>query len=210
MHPNPIFRSAPAARNLGSARERGFGTLCVCAGARPLVAHVPFLLDAEGRSAELHLMRSNPVARAAAQPVEAALAVTGPDAYVSPDWYGVADQVPTWNYVAVHLRGTLHPVPEDQLHAVLDRLSAHFEGELAPKRPWTSAKMTPGVMERMMRSVLPFRLEVAEIDGTWKLGQNKTPEARAGAAGGIEAWGIGQETRLLAALMRGAGEDPSA
>ena len=210
MHPNPIYRGEPADRNLGFARERGFGALSVAAEGRPLIAHVPFRLDAEGRTAELHLMRSNPVARAATAPVEALLAVTGPDGYVSPDWYGVPDQVPTWNYVAVHLRGRLVPLDHGALHALLDRLSETFETPLAPKAPWTSAKMSPGVMERMMRAILPFRLEIAEVEGTWKLGQNKTAEARSGAARGIDAYGIGQETRLLAALMRGLGEEPSA
>ena len=51
----------------------------------PLVSHVPFLLG-EGE-AEMHLVRSNPLARAlAAGPLPALLAVTGPDGYVSPDW----------------------------------------------------------------------------------------------------------------------------
>jgi transcriptional regulator len=176
----------------------------------PLVAHVPFRLDADRGAAELHLMRSNPVARAAEAPVAAVLAVQGPDGYVSPDWYGIADQVPTWNYVAVHLRGRLVPMPPETLHAVLDRLSAHFEAELRPKRPWTSAKMPAGVMARMMRSILPFRLEIEAVDGTWKLGQNKPDAAERGAAEGVNARGIGQETRQLAALMRGAGSDPSA
>lgn len=203
MHPNPVFRQEPQQRNLDFARERGFGTLAVNHESGPLIAHVPFVLAEDGGAAELHLMRSNPIVRAIQDGLPAVIAVSGPDSYVSPDWYGVEDQVPTWNYVAVHLRGRLEPMAADSLHGVLDRLSAHFETELEPKRPWTSAKMTEGVMERMMRQILPFRLDVAEIHGTWKLGQNKPDAVRQAAARGMEAYGIGQETRLLAALMRG-------
>jgi transcriptional regulator len=74
-----------------------------------MISHVPFVLNANGTEAELHLVRSNPIARAVTGPTQAVLAVTGPDGYVSPDWYDTPDQVPTWNYVAVHLRG--HSAP---------------------------------------------------------------------------------------------------
>lgn len=209
MHPNKIFRQETRAQNIDFARERGFGSLMINGEAGPLVAHVPFLLEAEGNQAELHLVRSNPIARRVrVGPVEAVIAVNGPDGYVSPDWYGVPDQVPTWNYIAVHLRGTLMPVPEAELHAVLDRLSAHFEDVLRPKTPWVSSKMSDGVMERMMRAIVPFKLEIAQIEGTWKLGQNKPDAAREGASDYMAAHGVGLEPRLLAALMRGAKSDP--
>ena len=102
MHPNPAFRKTAADRNLAFARARGFGVLSVNGPDGPLMAHVPFLLSDDGTMADLHLARSNAVI-AAGLPAQAILAVIGPDAYVSPDWYGVADQVPTWNYIAVHL-----------------------------------------------------------------------------------------------------------
>jgi transcriptional regulator len=204
MHPNPVFRGETAERNLAFARARGFGQLTVCGADGPLAAHVPFRLDADGASAELHLMRSSPVARALAQPRPALLAVSGPDGYVSPDWYGLADQVPTWNYVAVHLRGRLEALPASALRSVLDRLSDTMEARL-PKAPWTSAKMAPGVMERMMRSLVACRLTIETVEGTWKLGQNKPGPAREGAAAGIAGAGVpGQERAELVRLMREA------
>jgi len=60
----------------------------------PLLSHVPFLLSEDGRRAELHLVRSNPICRAA--PGAARIAVSGSDGYVSPDQYGIPGQVPTW------------------------------------------------------------------------------------------------------------------
>ncbi|MDG4647102.1 FMN-binding negative transcriptional regulator [Roseibacterium sp. SDUM158017] len=206
MHPNPAFRATPAATSLDFARARGFGTLCVNAEGGPLLAHVPFLLNADGTEAEMHLVRSNPIARMATGQTDAVIAVQGPDGYVSPDWYGDANQVPTWNYVAVHLRGTLEPADPATMRAHLDRISAHFEGRL-PKTPWTADKMTGDTLERMMRTILPFRLAVSGIDGTWKLNQNKTDAMRLAAADLIAGSGIGQELGTLARLMRaGSGE----
>jgi transcriptional regulator len=201
MHPNPAFRRTAHDRNLAFARDRGFGVLAVNAPDGPLLSHIPFLLDDTGQAAELHLVRSNPIVAAATGPVPAVLAVSGPDGYISPDWYGLPDQVPTWNYVAVHLRGHLEPVPADGMHAMLDRLSAAFEARLAPKRPWTSTKMSPGTMDRMMRQILPFRLRIATVDGTWKLNQNKPDAARQSAAAAVADSG-------LAALMRDPPDPP--
>ncbi len=200
MHPNPAFRQAPADRNLAFARSRGFGTLAVNADAGPLLSHIPFRLAEDGASVEIHLVRSNPIVPRL--PARAVLSVTGPEGYISPDWYGLPDQVPTWNYVAVHLRGHLEVIPEGELRGVLDRLSAQFEALLLPKTPWTAEKMTPGTMERMMRMILPCRLHVDEVNGTWKLGQNKPEPARLGAADGLEAAGVAPEAAALAALMR--------
>ncbi len=202
MHPNPAFRSAQMEENLAFARTRGFGIVSVNGAEGPLAAHVPFLLSPDASFAELHLARSNPVGRAClADPVPAVIMVSGPDAYVSPDWYGVDDQVPTWNYIAVHLRGVLSPLPEAALHPHVDALSAEHENRLLPKKPWQSGKMSEGAMPRMLRMILPFRFDVASVDSTWKLNQNKTPEVRASAAGHL-AQQVDRGSQEIAALMR--------
>lgn len=200
MHPNPAFRGEEAAANLAFAAARGFGILTAGGPEGPLCAHVPFLLGTG--FVDLHLARSNALGRAVmtAGRLPALIAVSGPDAYISPDWYGLEDQVPTWNYVAVHLRGVLEPLPEETLHKMVDDLSALHEARLLPKKPWASTKMTEGVMARMLRMILPFRLQLTGVEGTWKLNQNKTPEARAGAVEGLR----GQEdvgSQGIAALM---------
>jgi transcriptional regulator len=203
MHPNPAFRQDPREKNLAFARARGFGILSVNGPEGPLAAHIPFLLNQDATCAELHLARSNPIARANL-PVPALLAVSGPDAYISPDFYGphdqVPDQVPTWNYVAVHLRGTLESLPEDALRPHVDALSAEHENRIAEKRPWTSAKMTEGAMPRMMRMILPFRFRVTSIEGTWKLNQNKPADVRARAAQALSQGNASAQD--IAALIR--------
>ncbi|SFL73171.1 FMN-binding negative transcriptional regulator [Shimia aestuarii] len=208
MHPNPAFRTIPSEDNLAFARERGFGILTTPGDAAPLISHVPFVLDPDGTHADLHLVRSNPMVRAVSGPTPARIAISGPDSYISPDWYNLPDQVPTWNYVAVHLTGTLSPLPDDQLPGLLDELSLQFEAHLLPKPPWTRDKMTPGAFERMLRMIRPFRLTIDDVAGTWKLGQNKPAPARHAAADQLGAYGVGTETRVLAGLMRSPVANP--
>ena len=204
MHPNPVFHSETAQRNLAFARERAFGVLAVNSDAGPAMAHIPFLIDADGAYVDLHLVRSNPIARCLKAPMRAKIAVSGPDGYISPDWYSVADQVPTWNYIAVHVTGMLELRPQNEMRDLLDRQSTHFEDQLAPKPAWKTDKMTPAVLEKMMRQIVPCRMTITDVAGTWKLNQNKPDDVRLRAADHVEAMGMGQELRLLAALMRGA------
>lgn len=197
MHPNPAFRRVDAEQSLNLVRARSFGILIAQGAEGPLASHIPFLLSDDGSVVEFHLVRNSAMARAITDGAPVRLIVEGPEGYISPDWYGVADQVPTWNYVAVHLVGEARLTDEDGFRDLLDRLSAHFEARLLPKRPWTSNKMTEGVMERMMRGIVPCAMQVSDLQSTWKLGQNKTEDARAGAAEGLE----GQGNTDLAELM---------
>lgn len=205
MHPNPSFRGTPIHRNLALVRERGFGTLAVNQAGGPLLSHVPFVLDDAGIHLDAHLVRSNPIVGPLASPQHAVIAVNGGDGYVSPDWYGLEDQVPTWNYVAVHLRGTLTLRPQDRLRGHLDALSAANEARLAPKPAWTSDKVTPQALDRMMRMIVPVRLTIADVQGTWKLSQNKPGDAPARAGDGLRG-SHGLDQQWIADLMTGKAE----
>ena len=206
MHPSPLFRKTSREKNLAFARERSFGVLAV-GGADadgPLLSHIPFVLAGDGSAVQAHLVRANPIARCLAQGERpAVLAVGGPDGYISPDWYEAGTElVPTWNYVAVHLRGRLRLRPEEVLRDHLDELAAQFEQRLLPKRPWRTSKVPDRLMTTLMRAILPVELAVETVDGTWKLNQNRPDEARLNAARHVEAGGFGTETALLAGLMR--------
>ncbi len=201
MHPNPIFRKADGQTTLFFAKARGFGTLSINGSAGPLAAHIPFILSDDSSKAMLHLVRSNPIARLG-NDAKALLVVNGPDGYISPDWYKVDQQVPTWNYIAVHLRGVLNILPDDALEPHLRALSGHFEQQLLPKPVWLLDKVSDENKAKMMRMIVPAELKISQIDSTWKLSQNKPDTARISAADAVETSPIGFEQRQLAQHMR--------
>ena len=122
---------------------------------------------------------------------------TAEDAYISPDWYESADQVPTWNYRSVEAHGFVAPLSQEELIDQLDALSAQEEARLTPKPLWTRHKMSPGRFEAMLRGIVGGRLTVERLTGTFKLSQNKSDADRLGAAKGLGK-------HPLAALMRKA------
>jgi len=206
MHPNPAFRKETEQRNIEFLRERAFGTLAINAEHGPLLSHIPFNLAEDISSLELHLVRSNPMVKILSEPKEAVISVMGGDGYVSPDWYQVDDQVPTWNYVAVHIIGTMSLLPQEEIHGILDRLSASMEERLLPKKPWVSAKMDQDVYTRMLRQIVPVKMDIKTIDSTWKLSQNKPDGVRLLASREMAEHGFGSEIKILSELMKKVGE----
>jgi transcriptional regulator len=198
MHPHPAFRweDRPAIRDL--VRDIGFGAVFAATPDGPRVAHVPVVwLDDE--TLGFHLARGNGLVRHL-DGATALFNVQGPDAYVSPDWYGTGpDEVPTWNYVAVELEGRVTRTDEDGLRAILDAISHEQERRLAPKPEWTLDKMDAAKRARMMTAIIGYRLEIQAWRGTLKLAQTKPEAPRLAVADALEAQG----RRGMAALMRG-------
>lgn len=194
MHPDPKFRWADRDAQRAFVASARFGILCVDTPGGPGVAHVPVTWLDDDRIG-FHLSRGNRLAPYM-DGARAVFVVNGPHGYVSPDWYGLADQVPTWNYVAVELEGDVRTLPADRLPALIDALSQDSEARLAPKPVWTRDKMAPGLFERMLGAITGYELQISDWRGTRKLGQNKSADARLGAAQGLEAAGD------VAGLMR--------
>ncbi len=198
MHPGRAFAWEGRDELLAFVADIAFCTIAVDG---PMVVHAPVLVAGPDRL-RFHVSRGNRAA-AALEGARALASCLGPDAYISPDWYGAPDQVPTWNYLAVEAEGPLRRLDEAELAALLDDLSAAHEARLAPKAPWTRAKMSPGRFEAMLNAIIGYDLLIEDLRGTRKLGQNKPGQAEAAADG------LAPFNPAMAALMRAAKGDSS-
>jgi transcriptional regulator len=189
MHPNRAFAWEDREAMLAFVGGIAFATI---AAEGPVVVHAPVLVSGPDRL-RFHISRGN---RAKLDGRRAIVSVLGPDAYISPDWYGVEDQVPTWNYLAVEAEGPLRTLDETELAALLDDLSAAHEARLAPKPAWTRDKMSPGRFEAMLKAIVGYELVIEDLRGTRKFGQNKDEATRRAAAAGLAPF-----NPALAALM---------
>lgn len=187
MHPDKHFRIEDRATLLAFLAERPFATLAASVQDAPMFAQAPVVVReiGDGIALDFHLSRGSVLAPHIARGFPAVALAAGEDAYVSPDWYESADQVPTWNYRSVEAHGFVAPLSEAELIDQIDALSAQEEARLEPKPVWTRHKMSPGRFESMLRGIVGGRLTVERISGTFKLSQNKTAEDRLGAAAGL-------------------------
>lgn len=128
----------------------------------------------------------------------------GAEAYVSPSWYPSKHethrQVPTWNYLVMHAHGSL-AVRDDErfLRGLVARLTRTHEA--AEPRPWKMGDSPPDYIDAMLRNILGIEVVIDSLAGKVKLGQNREPRDRLGAADTLEARGHDE----LSQAMRGAG-----
>jgi transcriptional regulator len=163
-------------------RRHPFALLVTQHAGRVHLSHLPFHLDvAHGPrgTLEAHLALVNPHAEAIAAGAPCTVVFQGPDAYVSPRWYtDPAKNVPTWNYVAIHAHGKPEPLGDPQeLLALIGRLTDEHEAYI--DEPW-SIREAQGHAEHLAKHILGFTLEIGELEGKYKLSQNRSDGDRAG------------------------------
>jgi transcriptional regulator len=200
MHPNAAFRWEDRDAMRAFAQDIGFGMLFLTTPEGPRVAHVPFVFLGQ-ESIGFHMARNNDVAKYL-DGAEALFVVNGPDGYISPDWYGIADQVPTWNYCAIELQGDVRKMDEAELIAQSDALTRTQETKLAPKPMWDRGKMEDGHFEKMLRGIFGYQMDISEWRSSRKLGQNKPEAVRMAAADGVESAGNSAVAEMMRSLSR--------
>jgi transcriptional regulator len=136
-----------------------------------------------------HVARANPLWREAdGQPV--LLLFQGPQAYVSPTWYPSKAQhgkaVPTWNYTMVQVHGTLRATQDPQwLRAFVTRLTERHEA--GREMPWHVTDAPPDYVDAMLKAIVGIEIEVARVEGKFKLSQNRDAADRTGVVLGLES-----------------------
>jgi transcriptional regulator len=200
MHPNPNFRSNDPDLHRSLIDKVGFGMIFLQTQAGPRVAHAA-LVSTESDKLQFHLARSNALTRHL-DGNTALVVVNGPDAYVSARWYADPNQVPTWNYIAVELEGSVRKLDQAALLRQLEKLSDHHEAKVEGGNPWAMDKMSQRHLDGLVRGIVGFELEIETCRETVKLSQNKSLEERERVIAGLEQ----QNAVEIAQAMRGFGK----
>jgi len=190
MLPNRSFAWDDQEAMRAFATTRAFANIAIAVDGRPLTAWAPIVLCPDG-SFRFHLARNNPLVDHL-DGAQALVSVLGDHFYVSPDWYGTPDQVPTWNYELVEIEGVARRLDAAELVDQVDRVSAAQELRLAPKPAWTSAKMDRARFEAMLKGIVGFSIDTPEVRGMRKFNQNKTQTVRDGVIAALQALGEAQ------------------
>lgn len=199
MHPNPKFRWEKADEMRAFVQQASFAQIIIAAEGRPLTAQAPVVIAPDG-SVRFHLARANPLVPLL-DDASVLVSVTGRHFYVSPDWYGTDDQVPTWNYCLVEIEGVARRLEEPDLRELLDQLSAAQEVQLAPKPAWTAAKMDHDKLSMMLRAIVGFTVDAPVFSGRMKMSQNKSEAERRGTIAALRTLGRHQDADAIEALL---------
>lgn len=161
-----------------------FATVVTHAAGGFVANHLPFeLVDGLLHG---HVARGNELAQL--DGAEVLLVFQGPDGYISPNWYPskheTGREVPTWNYVVVHVHGRLRVIDDAAwLRRLLETLTEHHEA--GQPQPWRITDAPEDHIEKSLRAIVGLEVTIDRIDGKFKLNQNHPAPNRAGVIAGL-------------------------
>ncbi|HEY6372739.1 MAG TPA: FMN-binding negative transcriptional regulator [Candidatus Sulfotelmatobacter sp.] len=166
-------------------RANPFAILISATDDGPFATHLPVFVASTAENLILrgHVAKANPHWRHLEQNPTCMTIFHGAHAYVSASNYVTRENVPTWNYGAVHVYGNarIFASPED-LQGVLHQLIGTFEPAYADQ--W--ATFSEAYRERMLSHIVGIEIAVTKIEAKFKLSQNRTKEEQANVITSLE------------------------
>lgn len=178
MYNLPYFKEQDRNVILRFLREHPFVYLTgVDAGQRPVATQVPVFIDEVDGKLLLtgHIMRNTDHHLAFRDNPQALAVFTSPHSYVSASWYSDKRQGSTWNYMSVHARGVIRFLDETALRSLLQRTTDFFENN--PHSGANFKDLPAEYIDRMIKAIVAFEMEVQELENVFKLSQNRDSES---------------------------------
>jgi transcriptional regulator len=199
------FKTADLKRIHEFVRSYPFAHICKnnAAADIPDIVSVPVIQSPDRRNIEFHMARSNSAFRNFANGGKAVIAVTGPNAHVSPSWYldklksgDRSGTAPTWNYIEARFEIDMIPMRSEELTDHLERLVSRFE-KLAG---WSFSEIDPGILRRWSGMIAGFSARVHNAEAIFKLSQDQSAADRLNIVEGLRRRNNGFDHALAEAM----------
>ncbi len=156
-------------------QQNSFGILINIVDNKPWGTHIPLELETDDEGNDIlvgHIAKANPQWKYFKEEAQVLCIFNGPHAYVSSSWYK-EEEVPTWNYIAVHVYGTLKVFTEEETMASMHRLVDKYEKD--SKTPISLKNLSPQTL-RQVKGVVGFKVIISDIQATYKLSQTRADD----------------------------------
>lgn len=168
-------------------KNNSFGILINTTQGKLWATHIPMELTVNDNGEDVlvgHISKGNKQWKAFAENKEVLVIFQGPHAYVSSTWYN-HENAPTWNYVAVHIHGSINIIKDQALYNVLKRLMHTYE--TMTKTNLKIEDLSEKLIKKEMRGIVGFEIKIEEIKAAFKLSQNKDDESYENVINALEA-----------------------
>ena len=154
-------------------KDNGFATLTGYDNNTPIATHTPLMINnsTDGdRKLVGHISAANPQVKCFDGNQEMMAVFMEHHTYISSSWYDHIN-VPTWNYIAVHVYGKVTKIQGDDLYHFLDDLTKKYEGD-GPSA-FNVDSMPKDMLHREMKGIVGFEMDVTQVEASFKLSQNR-------------------------------------
>ena len=153
--------------------ENGFGILINQVDGKPWATHIPLVIETSSNNKSIlfgHIAKANNQWKAFQEDQEVLVIFQGPHSYISSSWYD-HENVPTWNYTAVHVYGKIKITDTETLYKQLSKLVDKYE--TGNENPVSVSKMSASMVENQMNAIVGFEIHITEIQAAEKFSQNR-------------------------------------
>jgi transcriptional regulator len=172
MYPPPHHQSHDIEKMISVIKNFPLGILVTAKDGTPFITHIPFIYNETSKKLVAHLDRSNPQMETLNDGAEVTVVFKGPDTYISPSIY-TTSQLPTWNYIIVHLTGKLNLIHEPE---AVKQTMVEMTDFLESEAPNFILKKDDPRMERLIDYIQAFEIEITNWEGKFKLSQDKNSQ----------------------------------
>ena len=172
MYPPPYHQTQDQQKMIALMKAFPFAMLVSAKEGTPFVTHIPIIYNDETGKLVAHIDKYNPQVETLIDGAEVTVVFKGPDTYISPSVY-TTKQLPTWNYIIVHITGTLTLINDPE--AAKDTMVAMTKYLEGPEEKFVLEKDDKR-MKRAINYIQAFDITITHWDGKLKLSQDKIPQ----------------------------------
>ena len=180
------FRNNNIAEVKDFIKQNSFAILINNSGNQIYATHIPLVLGQDDKGNDTltgHISRANPQLKNFKENSEVLVIFNGPHTYISSSWYD-HENVPTWNYIAVHITGKLKIIEGEKLMSSLKSLVNKYEAN--SEHPVSVEKISPKLLEENLRGIIGFEIAITDIQAAYKLSQNRDEKNQAAIINQLE------------------------
>lgn len=208
MYQPPHFRETDLSTKHALIRAHPLGLLITAGPDGPTANALPFLLDttrSEKGVLQVHMAKANGQWRELQAGAAPLVVFQGVDGYITPSWYATKQEagkvVPTWNYAIVQARGTARVTDDPAwLKSQVDALTGEHERLRAVR--WAVSDAPESYIASQIKGIIGVEIEITEIEGKWKVSQNRPAADTAQVAAGLQSPGDVHANAGMAELVR--------
>lgn len=198
MYINSYSRVSDSTEVMEFIRQNGFAILVSQVDGKPWATHLPLVLSNDGAELTGHVSRGNKAWRDFSTQ-EVLCIFQGPHTYISSSWYD-HENVPTWNYLAVHVYGNIKIQEGEELLASLKALTDKYERH--SQKPVSVEGMTPSYLEKEIRGIVGFTINITSVEACFKLSQNRDDKNHAEIVRQLKARGDSASVAVADEMVR--------
>lgn len=172
MYIPDIYKNEDPEQIRSFIKANSFGILVTCKEGISLATHIPLEYMQKKDGTEIlhaHISKANEQCKHIEDGADALCIFNGPHSYVSSSWYDF-EEVPTWNYIAVHIRGTFTVLDKEGLWNSVKTLMDTYES--SQENPVRMEKLSEKTL-RQMNGIIGFEIAISSIEAAYKLSQSR-------------------------------------